>query len=107
MQFLVIAFNNVDIIKYAIINKIHVTRRKSRRITLKKFFIFIAACAISMGAIAKGGSHSGSHAIRGYTTKNGTYVAPSHATNPNSTKSDNYSQKGNVNPYTGKAGTRN
>jgi len=26
-------------------------------------------------------------------------------TNPNSTKLDNYSTKGNVNPYTGKPGT--
>lgn len=63
-----------------------------------------------MGAIAKGGSHSGSsggsHSIRGHVTKKGTYVAPSHATNPNKTKRDNYSHKGNVNPYTGKQGTK-
>lgn len=81
---------------------------------MKTTIIFVAACAISMGAMAKGGGHSGSghvssgsHTISGHTTKNGTYVAPSHATNPNSTKTDNYSQKGNVNPYTGKAGTKN
>lgn len=47
-----------------------------------------------------------SHSVRGYTTKNGTYVAPHRQTNPNSTKRDNYSTKGNVNPYTGKAGTK-
>ena len=41
----------------------------------------------------------------GYITKNGTYVAPSVATKPNDTKLDNYSTKGNVNPYTGKTGT--
>lgn len=45
--------------------------------------------------------------MRGHTTKNGTYVAPSRATNPNDTKRDNYSQKGNVNPNTGKEGTKN
>jgi hypothetical protein len=56
-----------------------------------------------VGAIAKGGSH----AIRGHTTKNGTYVAPSRATNPNSIKRDNYSHKGNVNPYNGKQGAKN
>lgn len=50
-------------------------------------------------------SSSGAHSIRGYTKKNGTYVAPSHATNPNATKRDNFSSKGNVNPYTGEAGT--
>lgn len=63
-----------------------------------------------MGAIAKGGSHpgssGGSHAIRGHTTKNGTYVAPSRATNPDKSKANNYSHKGNVNPYNGKQGTK-
>ena len=55
-----------------------------------------------MGAFAKGGSHS----VRGHTTKNGTYVAPSRATNPDKSKANNYSHKGNVNPYTGKKGTK-
>lgn len=41
----------------------------------------------------------------GYIRKDGAYVAPSMATAPNNTKLDNYSSKGNVNPYTGKAGT--
>lgn len=41
----------------------------------------------------------------GYFKKDGTYVAPSMTTAPNDTKLDNYSTKGNVNPYTGKAGT--
>lgn len=61
-----------------------------------------------------GGSHSssshssgsGSHSIKGYTKKDGTYVAPSHARDPNNSKSDNWSAKGNVNPYTGKEGTK-
>lgn len=48
---------------------------------------------------------AGSHSRAGHVRKDGTYVAPSHATNPNSSKTDNYSSKGNVNPYTGKAGT--
>ena len=46
-----------------------------------------------------------SHYRSGYVTRNGTYVAPSYATNPNNTLLDNYSTKGNVNPYTGKIGT--
>ena len=75
---------------------------------MKKAIIFIAACVLSVCAKAKSGSNSGgSHSVRGHTTKNGTYVAPSRATNPNSTKTDNYSNKGNVNPYTGKKGTKN
>lgn len=47
----------------------------------------------------------GSHMKKGYIKKDGTYVAPSYATNPNKSKFDNYSTKGNVNPYTGKEGT--
>ena len=46
------------------------------------------------------------HIVHGYVRKNGTYVSPYHATNPNHTKNDNYSTKGNINPYTGKAGTK-
>ena len=44
--------------------------------------------------------------VSGYERANGTYVQPYERTSPNSTRSDNYSTKGNVNPYTGKAGTR-
>lgn len=69
---------------------------------MKTAIIFIAACAICMGAAAKGGSHS----VRGHTTKKGTYVQPHHATNRDSSKTNNWSHKGNVNPYTGKEGTK-
>ena len=44
--------------------------------------------------------------VKGYVKKDGTYVAPHYRSSPNSTKLDNYSTKGNINPYTGKAGTR-
>lgn len=43
--------------------------------------------------------------VKGYTKSNGTYVDGYNRSKANSTKSDNYSTKGNVNPYTGKAGT--
>lgn len=43
--------------------------------------------------------------VRGYVKADGTYVAPSERTAPNSTKTDNWSSAPNVNPYTGKAGT--
>jgi len=54
-------------------------------------------------------SHSNSRSVyvHGYTKKNGTYVAPHHRSAPNHTKSDNWSTKGNINPYTGKVGTKN
>lgn len=43
--------------------------------------------------------------IKGYTDKNGRYVPPHYRTKPNKTPMDNYSTKGNINPYTGKRGT--
>lgn len=45
-------------------------------------------------------------AVRGYVKKDGTYVAPHYRSSPNSTTYDNYSTRGNVNPYTGQSGTR-
>ena len=69
-----------------------------------------AALAWSAPAVAKGGGHSGSHggshSVRGHVTKKGTYVPPHHATNRDSTRKNNWSHKGNVNPYTGKEGTK-
>lgn len=52
------------------------------------------------------GSSSSSHSVRGYTKRNGTYVAPYRKSNPDRTQRNNYSTKGNVNPYTGKGGTK-
>ena len=42
--------------------------------------------------------------VSGYYRKSGTYVAPSYRTRANSTKWDNYSTKGNSNPYSGRKG---
>lgn len=44
--------------------------------------------------------------VKGYTKKDGTYIQPHYRTSPNSTKADNYSTKGNYNPYTGKEGNK-
>lgn len=52
-------------------------------------------------------SSSGTHYTSGYYRSNGTYVQGYNSTNPNGTTSDNWSTKGNTNPYTGKEGTRN
>lgn len=43
--------------------------------------------------------------VRGYTKSNGTYVQPYYRSSPNSSKFDNYSSRGNYNPYTGKRGS--
>ncbi|CAM3269718.1 hypothetical protein SPAN111604_14090 [Sphingomonas antarctica] len=65
-------------------------------------FAFAALCLLIVApALAQS-----SHAVRGYTRRDGTYVAPHQQTNPNSTRLDNWSTRGNVNPYTGQIGTR-
>jgi hypothetical protein len=69
---------------------------------LMKIMVCLALTALCGSVFAQG-----TVARQGYFNKYGTYVAPSYATAPNSTKLDNYSTKGNYNPYTGKMGTVN
>lgn len=68
-------------------------------------FVVETAEAHSHKRYSRNYSHRGS--VRGYLRNNGTYVMPYHRTAPNHTKQDNYSTKGNTNPYTGKKGTVN
>ncbi len=44
--------------------------------------------------------------VRGHYRSNGTYVQGYHRSSANGTKMDNYSTRGNYNPYTGAKGTR-
>ncbi len=44
--------------------------------------------------------------VNGYTRSDGTYVAPYTRSSPDSTRNNNYSTQGNVNPYTGQMGTQ-
>lgn len=44
--------------------------------------------------------------VDGYYRKDGTYVQPHHRNDPNNNTNDNWSTKGNTNPYTGKEGTQ-
>jgi hypothetical protein len=52
------------------------------------------------------GSKNSSTSVKGYTKKNGKYVAPSKRSTPDSTTRNNWSTKPNTNPYTGKQGTK-
>jgi hypothetical protein len=45
--------------------------------------------------------------VKGYYKSNGTYVQPHMRSNPDGNQYNNWSTKGNVNPYTGKEGTKN
>lgn len=88
--------------------------RKARlglAVTVAVAFIAGNAAALPHYGIGKGtGSNSrragGVSHVNGYVNSHGTYVAPYYRTAPNGTKLDNWSNKPNVNPYTGKEGTK-
>lgn len=50
---------------------------------------------------------SQSHYVRPHVTRDGTYVEGHYQSNPDSSRMNNYSTQGNVNPYTGQQGTVN
>jgi hypothetical protein len=70
---------------------------------LKRVLVFIW-CLILTSVLVLSQTNSRHVSVSGYYRKDGTYVQPYFRTAPNSTNRDNFSTKGNVNPYTGKAG---
>ena len=68
---------------------------KYSKIIVFSFFLFFLFSTILFAQVS----------VRGYYKSDGTYVQPHYRTYPNSTVTDNYSFKGNYNPYTGKEGT--
>jgi hypothetical protein len=64
---------------------------------MMKTLTAILLISFSLGALAD-------QSVRGYIKRDGTYVAPSMRSSPNSYKFDNYSSEGNYNPYTGQPG---
>jgi hypothetical protein len=73
-----------------------------------KVFLAKLGAILLIGSFAFAGIASATVRVKGYVRKTPTYhyVAPHYRTSPNHTKIDNWSTKGNVNPYTGKAGTK-
>lgn len=67
----------------------------------------IAVSALVLAAATAPAFAQSSHLVQGYTRSNGTYVAPHYQTNADSTRMDNWTTRGNVNPYTGQEGTKN
>jgi len=68
--------------------------------TVKLLSATFLALAIAAVSVLAADTH-----VKGYTKKDGTYVAPHERTAPDRSKTNNYSAKGNTNPYTGKKGT--
>ncbi len=64
-------------------------------------WITVALCLLVAGQAEGKGVR-----VRGYVKADGTYVAPHYRSAPNSSVSDNYSTRGNYNPYTGQAGKK-
>jgi hypothetical protein len=52
------------------------------------------------------GSNPRSYSVRPYIRRDGSYVSPHRRSTPNREWRDNWSTKPNVNPYTGKGGSR-
>lgn len=63
--------------------------------------------ATLIAAILFAGSAGAQVYVKPHVTKDGAYVEGYQRTAPNSTKTDNYSTQGNVNPWTGQSGTVN
>ncbi len=62
--------------------------------------LLIAAIVISVSTVVLADEY-----VKGHVKSDGTYVQGHYKTEANDTKTDNYSSKPNVNPYTGKKGT--
>tara|TARA_B110000240_G_C13418886_1_gene418527 strand:+ start:161 stop:1165 length:1005 start_codon:yes stop_codon:yes gene_type:complete len=70
---------------------------------MKKFLIFFLLATFSFSSFSQSKSSSDVY-VKSYTRSNGTVVKGYYRTAPNSTNRDNFSTRGNVNPYTGQAG---
>jgi hypothetical protein len=70
---------------------------------LRLALLIVLAAGLAFSSVA----FAGDVYVNGYFKSNGTYVQPYYRTAPDSNPYNNFSTKGNVNPYTGEAGTRN
>lgn len=64
--------------------------------------LILAAAIAAVGSAAQAASTS----VKGYFKSDGTYVQPHYRTTPDSSRMNNWSTQGNVNPYSGKSGTK-
>lgn len=67
-----------------------------------KLALILIAASLGLAAAAQAQVH-----VDGYYRQNGTYVAPHYRSAPDGNVFNNYSTRGNVNPYTGQMGTVN
>lgn len=80
-------------------------RRSSNWILFSILLTAFSLTVISCGTIGTGGRTGRNVSVRGYMRSNGSYVQPHMRSGPDGAFFNNWSTKGNVNPYTGKPGT--
>jgi hypothetical protein len=68
---------------------------------MKKIILLLTLTLVSFVAFSQTPQY-----VKGYYKSNGTYVSGYYRTVANNTVTDNYTTKGNINPYTGQKGTR-
>lgn len=66
----------------------------------------LSVCTVAAALILLPGMALADTYVNGYTRRDGTYVQPHWRSSPNGTTLDNWSTRGNMNPYTGRMGTR-
>ncbi len=74
------------------------------KINMKKIFLTFLLVIFGFAMLGHSTHADASTRVRGYYKKSGGYVAPHYRSSPNSFKGDNWSSKGNYNPYSGKKG---
>src|SRR5262245_33139475 len=79
---------------------------------LKNLTLLVASLGLTLGfaqaaqAQKGGGRGGGAVHVNGYYRSNGTYVQPHYRSAPDGNFYNNWSTKGNVNPFTGEPGTK-
>ena len=79
-------------------NRAHADRGNFRETELKNYLLIALSMATCSAAVAQ-------TYVQPHVRKDGTYVEGHMRSAPNNTTNDNYSTKGNYNPYTGQQGT--
>ena len=67
---------------------------------MKKLFLLFIFCMFAATGM------DAAQRVGGYTKRNGTHVMSHHRSYRDSSRHNNYSTKGNYNPYTGKKGSK-
>jgi hypothetical protein len=71
-----------------------------------RWAIFAFAAILAGAVVGTTVAEAGDTRVRGYYRSNGTYVQPHMRSAPDSNPYNNFSTRGNTNPYTGQPGTK-